>query len=127
MGRRITLSCKKCGYTMDADVGSGLGSCLPAVIKETLKGEEMDKWNKLYESHELASFFGNMYVGYCPECMTLKNVFVVRGTKRDGSTVEFGGVCDTCACRCNLYEDEDIYCPKCKTDKLDVYMNGLWD
>lgn len=127
MGKRVTLSCEKCGYTMEANIGGGLGSCMPTVIERTLLGEELEKWNKLYGAQELESFFGNMHIGYCPKCETLKNVFAVRGKKLDGSEVELGGVCDTCGSKCRLYEGEDISCPNCRADKLHMQMNGLWD
>lgn len=127
MGKRITLSCEKCGYAMDANVGGGLGSCMPTVIEEALEGEERDKWHKLYKTNELMAYSGNMYIGYCPKCMTLENVFVLRGTKQDGSEVELGGLCSTCGGKCIVYEGEEVSCPHCKTNKLSVHMNGLWD
>lgn len=129
MGKRVTLSCKKCGYTMDANIGGGLGSVMPAIIEGSLFGEELVQWSSLYQSHELESFYGNSYIGYCPECRTLKNVYVLRGTKLDGDAVELGGICDTCGSKCRLYEDKnmDISCPECEAEKLDIQVNGLWD
>lgn len=127
MGKRITLSCEECGYTMDASIGGGLGSCMPTVIEGSLYGEELEKWKKLYEAQRLTSFWGSSYIGYCPTCKKLKNVFVVEGTDTAGRAVELGNVCSTCGTKYRLYEEEDIPCPSCGADKLCVQVNGLWD
>ena len=127
MGQIIKLSCSKCGYSMEANVGAGMGACNPMIIKGCLKGEELNKWNSLYDNQELAMFSSDMHIGKCPTCNTLRNIFLVKAVTKDDTHIELGGTCDVCDSKCTTCDDEDIVCPECKEAKLGKGFVGYWD
>ena len=104
-----------------------MGSRNPMIIQSCLKGEALDRWNTLYDNQELVKFSGGMYVGNCPTCLTLRNIYIVKATTNDGTHIELGGTCGVCGSKCIPCDEKKILCPHCGETELGVTVDGLWD
>lgn len=129
MGKRILLSCDKCGCKKEMSVGTGLMTNNPDIIASCLNEEEAKEWTQLYSQNKISFHQAKQKVFYCDHCRGLFCQLTVDATLTDGKEMTFGNKCEKCGNELEeiSLETRHMVCPVCKEGDLSWKQAGLWD
>ena len=126
MGEVVDLSCSKCNFKKQLNIGSGRLSIQASVVESTLTGEDLDAWKKLQEQGKIGFFSWQYDLAYCDSCKDLKSVFSVN-VKNQEESIRIGGRCDTCKKQLHpAHNNEPVMCPVCKVEQIQRMRIGMW-
>lgn len=129
MGKRILLSCDRCGCKKEMSVGAGLLSNNPDIIASCLNEKEAGEWRRLYGENKVSSYQAQQKVFYCEHCKDLFCQLTVNAGLTDGTEIIFGNRCEKCGGELEeiSLETRHMVCPVCKVGDLSWKQVGFWD
>lgn len=130
MGMRYRLSCSKCNYKKEFDLGSGLGSINLYRNLRLFSEEEQKAILFLKEQKRIGFFQIVSRLSWCEHCEELLEKAFLEMEGNDEKRYIFGNYCNICGNELKAYEKseiEQIFCPECGEIKLDIKEIGYWD
>ncbi len=137
MGSMVKISCKNCGYDIEAFFGEGMFSSMKnrnnqdKYIEDAKKGEYGEDIQKIVNENKDVYIAKAPVVAICSKCGAVEQTsdFMVYVNHHYAEHGKHFKKCEKCGGDAEIFDEcsiHDAVCPKCH-EKIDAGFSGLWD